>query len=436
MAGTFRNLIQRGYDMFAGEDSTNESDYLSTYTGGKRKASNDGRRPSKASRRSSGPRFSPEEYANADFFEGARERRQSGATAATVRTIDNNNNNTVLFESGTESGYVTPEPGYKPTVFNDKGKKPVTRSSSDRRASPDRVRAGRLSWLPRIPSTSFGRKLKNVDGGLDKVINEAQDVESSDVQAGLEHAREDIEDAIDKVTDVESRSPDINSVEEFTPSINEEIDDFSEHEPQEPWIPLSPIHEHQPSVEPEERPRSSLRSFGDREPSWADEPNVRARRIVKLTSSLEEAAERIKVELTEPEYAFRDVEIRDTMWQIMDETERFARHFFSEDVPHDKDELEVVFEELEPETVKIIGCVASGGPGGRDGWRDLFWDVQKRRALVCAIIGNVFSEQVFQHACFGASEKLLKELKDIQERMQDEDSKYSLGPPLPPHQPN
>ena len=110
------------------------------------------------------------------------------------------------------------------------------------------------------------------------------------------------------------------------------------------------------------------------------------------------------------------------MWQVMDKMERFARKFYNFELNSVQD-IKRVLEGLEHETVKIIGCVASGGPGGEDGWIELFTDSQKRRALICAIIGNVLIEQVFKYPCFGAEQRIVEELTQVQRDLKDEDGK-------------
>jgi hypothetical protein len=78
---------------------------------------------------------------------------------------------------------------------------------------------------------------------------------------------------------------------------------------------------------------------------------------------------------------------------------------------------------MSEKTVKVIGCVASGGPEGEQGWRDLFYDQEKRQALVCAIIGNVIVEQVLQHIFFGGESEHTRIVAKLQERYQNEDGK-------------
>ncbi|KAF2258432.1 hypothetical protein CC78DRAFT_572531 [Lojkania enalia] len=119
--------------------------------------------------------------------------------------------------------------------------------------------------------------------------------------------------------------------------------------------------------------------------------------------------------LQEAEYVMRDVEIRDAVWYLLDNIERFARIYFGFEFSSRK-KLTKMFGTLEPETVKIIGSVASGGPSGQEGWRELFYDEQMRRALVCAIIGNVLVQQVFHHIFFGGSDKDLLNLAVLQKK--------------------
>jgi hypothetical protein len=88
-----------------------------------------------------------------------------------------------------------------------------------------------------------------------------------------------------------------------------------------------------------------------------------------------------------------------------------------------------MFGSMSRETVKIIGCVASGGPEGEDGWRSLFYDQEKRHALVCAILGNVISEQVLQHIFFGGAPEDIEDVAILQERHRDADGTSPISPP-------
>ena len=159
---------------------------------------------------------------------------------------------------------------------------------------------------------------------------------------------------------------------------------------------------------------------------WSTKPNLRAREIVNTEPPLRAKAF-IQRETNEPDYAFRDAEIRDSLWQIMDQIERFANaHFRFEYQPEDGVVPREWYEGLSPQTAKVIACVASGGPAGVHGWHDLFIDEHKRRAVVCAIIGNVLVEQVFQHDFFGGSESDIKAVRGLQEKYCKEDGKFSL----------
>ena len=150
----------------------------------------------------------------------------------------------------------------------------------------------------------------------------------------------------------------------------------------------------------------------------------------------------------------RDMEIRDRVWQIMDQVEGFANTYFAFEYPsprhlatnttdknvnknkhipidlsenddeeqeeNDKDESgdhlipPHFFSLFHPETVKIISCVASSGQTGIQGWHQLFIDAEKRQALVCAVICNVLVEQVFKHLFFGGTERDVGEMMRVQ----------------------
>jgi hypothetical protein len=176
------------------------------------------------------------------------------------------------------------------------------------------------------------------------------------------------------------------------------------------------------------------------EPSWTDAPNRRARKILEgYNGDKAQAAIAIRDSLretdpagkTEPLYALRDAEIRDGMWQLNDKLERFASEHYDFDFgsmgPGNKEVLEAAFASMTPETVTLIGCVASGGPSGAKGWKSLFHHKQKRRALVCAIIGNLLVEQVFEHIFFGGSSQDEEYLDKLQHDHSDEDGKSSVS---------
>jgi hypothetical protein len=154
---------------------------------------------------------------------------------------------------------------------------------------------------------------------------------------------------------------------------------------------------------------------------WATRPNKRAREMLK--SYPQRARQFIQAEVQEPEYALRDVEIRDGLWHLMDLMERLSKQTCDNSMPSGifRETIEDRFKEFTPETAKIIGCVASGGPGGAEGWKHLFVNLEKRRALVQAIIGNVLVEQVFQHMFFGGIHRHIIRLGEMQETHKNED---------------
>ncbi|KAF2796517.1 hypothetical protein K505DRAFT_237589 [Melanomma pulvis-pyrius CBS 109.77] len=142
--------------------------------------------------------------------------------------------------------------------------------------------------------------------------------------------------------------------------------------------------------------------------------------VVKAAKAIKESLE--EYGNAEPEYSLRDAEIRDGLWSTMDRMESFTKSYFS---PFNCNiragDLKNIFGEMSPETIKVIGCVASGGPGGVDGWHDLFLEGQKRRALINAIIGNVLVEQIFQHVFFGGDENQQASVKRIQDENRRKD---------------
>ncbi|KAF2661976.1 hypothetical protein K491DRAFT_570716, partial [Lophiostoma macrostomum CBS 122681] len=160
---------------------------------------------------------------------------------------------------------------------------------------------------------------------------------------------------------------------------------------------------------------------------WDTTPNKQARNVLAAHAfDVKKAGKAIKQDtaLAEPEYAFRDVEIRDALWETMTEMSLFAQKHFGftfEDNAENRKKLTAAFQTMTPETVQVIRCVGSGGPGGQDGWRDLFFNKEKRKALVCGIIGKVFVQQVYQHSFFGGSIVEETELLRLQKQHQDED---------------
>ena len=152
---------------------------------------------------------------------------------------------------------------------------------------------------------------------------------------------------------------------------------------------------------------------------WHTKPHLRARSL--LLQSGQDASALLK-DLQEPAYVCRDAEIRDGIWNLMRQIEDFAKKHFSFNIT-DSACLRLAFERMAPETVNIIGCVASGGPAGPSGWEDLFLAADKRQALVCAIIGNVLLEQVFQHMFFGGTRDQINDVAAIQFSHRNNDGK-------------
>jgi hypothetical protein len=153
---------------------------------------------------------------------------------------------------------------------------------------------------------------------------------------------------------------------------------------------------------------------------WAQTPVKRALEVAGGSTDLKKA---ILMSMQEPEYACHDIEIRDAMWDVTDLMESFVRAHF--DFALKGKLLPAFFQQFSPETAKVIGCVASGGPGGVAGWNELFIDPVKRKALVMAIIGNVLTEQVFQHIFFGGQERHVRDMTHLQKTHKHEDGKIA-----------
>ena len=154
---------------------------------------------------------------------------------------------------------------------------------------------------------------------------------------------------------------------------------------------------------------------------WSKQPNSHARTLLAAHGNNTNAFLR---SLEEPLYAVRDAEIRDALWEMTSQIQDFATQHFSFQVT-DEAQLRAVLPILPKETVKIIGVVASGGPGGAKGWEELFLDSQKRQALVCAIVGNVLVEQVLQHLFFGGSKVQLEQMGRVQDLLKHEDGEFA-----------
>ncbi|KAG9187955.1 hypothetical protein G6011_01878 [Alternaria panax] len=167
---------------------------------------------------------------------------------------------------------------------------------------------------------------------------------------------------------------------------------------------------------------------------WSTDSHLRAR-------ELHYNPRLIRAELPdEPAYAFRDTEIRDGICGVREGIERFARMWFAGgahasyvsssngegdggDGEENRDMVvdETFYEGLSPETARVIACVASGGPSGIWGWHEIFINGEKLQALVCGIIGNVISEQVFRHAFFGGTEEGIRAVREVEVQHREDD---------------
>lgn len=152
---------------------------------------------------------------------------------------------------------------------------------------------------------------------------------------------------------------------------------------------------------------------------WSTQPKRYAR---DLLSSNGNNASAIPNALHEPASVCYNTEIRDGLRQLTFQIRDLAASYFG--FPADVTRLRSVLSSLPRETVGIIGCVASGGPGGAKGWASLFLEAEKREALVCAVVGNVVVEQVFQHLFFGGTEEQVKAMGEIQFTHRHEDGTY------------
>ncbi|KAF5845879.1 hypothetical protein GGP41_008391, partial [Bipolaris sorokiniana] len=149
---------------------------------------------------------------------------------------------------------------------------------------------------------------------------------------------------------------------------------------------------------------------------WSTDSNLCARELGSKSA--------ICADLHEPEYAMRDAEIRDALTHLVCLIQGFSREFFSGEVhiPAPDGILPAsIYAQMTPQTVKVVHCVASGGPAGQWGWHNLFLNEEKRQALVCGVIGNVLVEQVFENVCFGFGEEDKDAFSALERELKDED---------------
>ncbi|KAF2450560.1 hypothetical protein P171DRAFT_479643 [Karstenula rhodostoma CBS 690.94] len=187
----------------------------------------------------------------------------------------------------------------------------------------------------------------------------------------------------------------------------------SKKPPKEPVTKNSVEPVREPAVEPPEYIKE-----------WTEAPYQRLRTIYEEhpTSYLTEAQK----ELQEPVYAIRDVEVRDMMWQVQDGIEEVAA-FFQGTLPlvwgkEKSKTLTRIYPDRDPSTSRVLKGVVGMGWEDEEEWHDIFAGDEKRRALVCGIIGNVLIEQVFKHPFFGGDKPTIDTLFRIQRELRDEDA--------------
>jgi hypothetical protein len=261
----------------------------------------------------------------------------------------------------------------------------------------------------------------------------------------------DAEEIEDEAQDIKERIAGLNVPEHRKEAVRHLIaDDILDgvRPPYEPITPPPSTKKSKPGP-PKGVPEQRADPGAMDEPSWEYNPVHRVRQLTAGYTNKVKAALIVEKDLkkktrekapdiVEPDYAMRDAEIRDSMWQLIDKIEKFAKdHFdfdFGKNTPGNKAALDRVFAEMKPEVDNFIGRIASGGPGGEDGWKDLFYNKMKRRALVCAIIGNLLTEQVFEHLFFGGSPEDEAHLEKLQRNFSDHDGTSSNSkPPITPN---
>ncbi|PSN67140.1 hypothetical protein BS50DRAFT_667411 [Corynespora cassiicola Philippines] len=356
----------------------------------KRKASGDLRRAAKIRRLSEQPipRFSEKDYENADFYEGSPRANYGGRTGTYTETL-------------------SPKAGERRAsrLSNPRRGSQTTALKSPKKLSIEDLRFRRLLAQRHV------REIRGED-------TESVDAEIAAIIAQRERSKQKIEESTKSIG---SFSTGIRGIQEIQPVL-----DYPKTIP-----PDSPMD--QPTLAEPSRIHAgvdsefSIPAWIPKE--WTEKPNEEAWKAVRKLG--EHAAGEIRRTLQEPEYSLRDVEVRDTMWRIMDKIERFAKDHFIFDFQNSKT-LKAGFAKMTPETVKIIGCVGSGGPSGQYGWRELFFDDKKRQALVSGIVGNVLVEQVFQHWCFGGDQAMARTLEGLQRKYShkdgfDRNQRYALA---------
>lgn len=82
------------------------------------------------------------------------------------------------------------------------------------------------------------------------------------------------------------------------------------------------------------------------------------------------------------------------------------------------------------ELIRHAAIVGVGGPGGDEGWEELFNEPVLRQALVCGIISRALKEHVLSSLAFGAPQDFLMELRVMEDEQSGRDGVYlvSAGP--------
>jgi hypothetical protein len=265
--------------------------------------------------------------------------------------------------------------------------------------------------LPRRVSTSETHTRVDEDEGCDSVL-------SFDIQLSADFVSNDEdEDALD------SSPPKHDSVHQIPSTLRPQTRNIRMPKAvSRKHIAIGPVPKLAAQTPVAQKPTSPKKKPATKKDTEVDSPNQLAHALALRSRG---SVKPIQREFHEPEYAFRDAEIRGGMWSIQDMLEDFSNLLFA--FTASRDALTPQFSaRFSPETAKVIGCVASGGPGGVRGWHTIFLNVQPRRALVMAIVGNVLVEQVFQHMFFGGIAKHVREVTELQEKYQKEDGKSCM----------
>lgn len=99
---------------------------------------------------------------------------------------------------------------------------------------------------------------------------------------------------------------------------------------------------------------------------------------------------------------------------LYNDIREFATEYFDFTIARvNKDRvLREFFRTIPPELTHVAGCIAVGGPNGREGWEELFFDPEWRQAMVCGIVGRMLKEHVFADLLFGCSERASAQLHE------------------------